>query len=143
MAAHAFSRACALVALASIALPLAAGLTACRGPRGPITPETVASPDSEVVIDPGLRNHIALPSTRSPVRTLTADGRMAFSFHLQNQTSERLAIHYESIFYDEAGVPVDRYVQTAFLSPFEVLPITIASASPRATSVQVQVRPAN
>lgn len=129
-----------LALLVALGAPLV--LSAC-GARGPIEPATVESPDATIIIDPYLRKWIAIPATHPPVKTLTADGRMRFVFHLQNQSSEVLRVQYQPTFYDEAGVPVDRpNVRNEFLRPYEIQTFEVDAANPRATNVQVQVRPA-
>ena len=128
--------------LSTTGLLMLLGLIAgCRA--GPVAPKTVSSPDGDIVLDPLLRRAVGVPENRQPVATTTADGRMKFVFHLQNQTSEELRLQYQAGFYDAAGTPVDSQgTQYAFLQPAEIQLFEVTSTSSKAKRALVQVRPA-
>ena len=131
-----------LVAL-SVALAALVSLPSCAH-QGPAQIDDVESPPSDILIDPGLVKMVGIPKTRAPVRTLTADGRMQFSFHLQNQTDKQLRLQYTATFYDGAGVAIEPQKPiTLFLPPNELKPVPpIAASSKEARNISVQVRPA-
>jgi uncharacterized protein YcfL len=111
--------------------------------QGPLALDRVDSPDASIIIDRSLAGTIGLPVTQAPTSSFTADGRMLFNFHLQNQSGEKLRLQYRATFYDEAGVVADEQSSMPlFLNPYEIRAARVDASNPRAKRVLVQVRPA-
>jgi uncharacterized protein YcfL len=110
---------------------------------GPAPARKLPSPDSSVVLDQQIRSLVGLPETHPEVTSETADGRMKYVFHLQNQTNRELRLQIEATFYDKAGVPVDDQLpRFIFLAPSAIQALAVDASTRQAARVLVQVRAA-
>jgi hypothetical protein len=135
-----------LPSLSVAATILAIGLVSCGGPTGPISPTTIDSPRTVVVIHPRLEGVVSVPAAPDPaqVYTWTSDAHLRYDFRLQNKTEQRFALRVRATFFDETGVVVDDQLPTVvYLNDYEIKSVTVVCGNADGKKVQVQVSPAN
>jgi hypothetical protein len=122
------------------------GLAACSGPTGPITPTTIDSPQTAVVIHPLLADLVSVPANPTPAQayTWTEDSHLRYDFRLQNKTERRFNLRVRGTFFNEQGIVVDDQLPTpVYFDAYEIKSVTVVCGNTDGKKAQVQVSPAN
>jgi hypothetical protein len=119
-------------------------LSSCQGYGIATAPVPFPTAASSVTVVPELAGVVGEPLGQPPLTTWTADGRMIFTFKLQNLTSQQLRLRLRPTFYDEANALIEEQAgRIEFLDDFQIRPFPVTASSAAAKKVQVQVSIAN